>query len=172
MYMYMHSTHSHAHLSLWPVLLKYKPRRDALDLSRLLPLSGERRASPLLAHRGGREGPVGLGCLVVVERVRSEVVACCGGACHGLQGVRGAVVWRGEGGDCHWEEGVWVDWDHPHAYAGLREMWGSAGEGKLDRGNLMGEGDWNLCWSWWHLYRLMGVVDRNSREGTPGGQKS
>ena len=152
--MYMHSTHSHAHLSLRPVLLKYKPRRDALDLSRLLPLSGERRASPLLAHRGGREGPVGLGCLVVVERVRSEVVACCGGACHGLEGMSGAVVWRGEGGDCHCEEGVWVDWDHPHAHARLREMWGSAGEGKLDRGNLLGEGDWNLCCSWWHLYRL------------------
>ena len=34
-----------------------------------------------------------------------------------------------------------------YAHAGLREMWGSAGEGKLDRGNLMGEGDWNLCCS-------------------------
>ena len=84
------------------------------------------------------------------------------------------IVWGGEGRDCHREEGVRVDWDHPHAHAGLREMWGSTGEGKLDRGNLMGEGDWNLCCGWWHLLRLrmMGVVDRNSWEGPPGGQKS
>ena len=117
----------------------------------------ERRASPLLAHRGGREGPVGLGGLVVVERVWSEVVAGCGGAGHGLEGVWEAIVREGgggEGGDCHREEGDWMDRDHPHAYARLREMWGFAGEGKLDRGNLMGEGDWNLCCSWWHLYRL------------------
>ena len=64
-----------------------------------------------------------------------------------------------------------MDWDHPHAHAGLRKMWGSTGEGKLDRGN---QGDWNLCCSWWHLYRLrmMGVVDRNSWKAPPGGQKS
>ena len=65
-----------------------------------------------------------------------------------LGGHEGSIVCRGEGGDCHREEGVWVDWDHPHAHARLREMWGSAGKGKLDRGNLLGEGDWNLCCSW------------------------
>ena len=101
MYMYMcmyKYTCGHTHLSLWTVLLKYKPRRDTLDLSRLLPLSGERRAFPLLAHCGGREGPVGLGGLVVVEWVRSEVVARCGGAGDGLEGVWGAVVRGGGGG--------------------------------------------------------------------------